>query len=121
MSNPKLVRCVPNQPKDLPYVIGTEPGHFYLVLGETSKSVYGFRPLNKDFPTVGEKPQNGVSTRVRVVPKDPADYVKYEQALSLLGFDKRDYDGGRNIHFSLVTSEPATVVRNLEKLLAFGE
>jgi hypothetical protein len=117
--NWKLQRHQPNAPTVLPYIKGTETGHFYLVLGETSTFIYGFRPLAQDVPPLGSVPTNGTQTRVRVVPKDAGQYDKFGTALSILEADfiRKDPQGDGFIHFSTVTSEPAKLISRLEKLL----
>lgn len=117
MSNWKIQRVQPGTPAVPPYIKGTEVPNYYLVLGDNSDVVFGFRPLHVSVPDVGSTPTNGTKTRIRVVPKNASSYAQYEKALSILDFEKRDYGDG-NVHFSMVTSEPATLVRKLEKLLA---
>ena len=118
-SNWKINRVQPGSPAVLPYIKGTETPNYYLVLGETDSFVYGFRPLAVAVPTVGSTPQDGVSTRVRVVPKDSFEYEAFQQALSILDFEKRDYGDGF-VHFSTVSDAPATLVTKLEKLLSLS-
>lgn len=119
MSNWKVQRVQPGQPVEHPYIKGTEAPNYYLVLGETGEVIYGFRPLAVAVPPIGSEPQNGVQTRLRVVPKDQEDYTAFKKALGILDFEERNYGDGL-IHFSMVTSSAATVISKLEKLLALS-
>ena len=119
MSNWKINRVQPGVPAQLPYIKGTETPNYYLVLDEKESFVFGFRPLAVAVPPVGSAPQYGVSTRVRVVPKDGSRYEAFQEALFILDFEKRDYGDGF-VHFSTVTNNPATLVAKLEKLLSLS-
>lgn len=119
MSNWKIQRIVPGAPSENPYIKGTETPNYYIVLGETEDHIFGFRPLAVAVPEVGSLPENGVETRIRVVPKDSDSYGVYGDALSILDFEHRDYGDGF-VHYSVVTSKPATLVAKLEKLLSLS-
>ena len=118
-TNWKATRVVPGTPATAPYIKGTETPNYYLVLGETSSLIYGFRPLAKAVPALGSEPVNGQQTRFRVVPKSQADVARFKKALSVLNFEERNYGDGF-IHFSTVVSDAASFAAKLATLLSFS-
>ncbi len=118
-TNWKATRVVPGTPATAPYIKGTEKPNYYLVLGESSQVIYGFRPLSTAVPAITAEPKNGEQTRFRVVPKNQGDVAKFEKALGILNFERRSYGDGF-IHFSTVVSDSAAFAAKVATLLSFS-
>lgn len=98
------------------YIRGTEQGNFFLVVSDTEDGIVGFRPLSTSRPALGSSPQAGVLTRVRVVPKDQNGSDDLDEAMGSYGFTRKN-GGEVHVHYSQVTTDPATAIKNAKLAL----